>query len=163
MVRKLEKLSDFLNGVLTFLAILLLGWMVLSTSANIILRAVWRPLGGTVEVMAYSSALVAAFALGYAQRERANISVDLLLEKYPIWLRKIFMCINSILVGAFFCLVGWQLTRYAATLRVAGEVSETLGIVYYPFTYGVALGCFVLAFVMLVDLLKILTNAEEGL
>jgi TRAP-type C4-dicarboxylate transport system permease small subunit len=139
----------------------MLGWMVLVTSANIILRAFWKPLGGTVEMMAYSSALVAAFALGYTQREKANISVDLFFEKYPMWLRRIFMSINCLLVGAFFCLVGWRLTKYAATLRSAGEVSETLGIAYYPFTYGVALGCFVLAFIMLLDMLRAVLNTEE--
>ena len=160
MFQKLDKLGEFLNSVLTFLAILLLGWMVLITSANIILRAFWKPIGGTVELMAYSSALVAAFALGFSQREKANIAVDLLFEKYPVWLRRVLTCINCLFVGAFFCLVGWQLARYAATLHNAGEVSETLGIIYYPFTYGVALGCFMLAFIMLLDMLKTMLNIE---
>jgi TRAP-type C4-dicarboxylate transport system permease small subunit len=162
MLEKLDKLGAFLNGVLTFLAILLLGWMVLITSANIILRVFWKPIGGTVEMMAYSSALVAAFALGYTQKEKANISVDLLFEKYPVWLRRFFSCVNCLFVGTFFCLVGWQLTRYATTLRTAGEVSETLGIIYYPFTYGVALGCFVLAFIVLLEMLKAVMNAKEN-
>jgi hypothetical protein len=35
-----------------------------------------------------------------------------------------------------------------------GEVSETLRVIFYPFTYLVAAGCGVLALVFLRDLLK---------
>lgn len=162
MINKLEKLSAFLSNALIFIAGLLLGWMVLVTSANIILREIWKPLSGAVEIMCYSSALVAAFALGYTQREKANISVDLLFEKYPLWLKKTLNCINFALIAALFLAIGWRLCLYAATLRSAEEVSETLGIIYYPFTYGVAVGCFVLVLTTLVDALKVMTREEEN-
>ena len=42
-----------------------------------------------------------------------------------------------------------------------GEVTETLRIIYYPFTYVVAFGCLVLALVMLTDLLKNLLSPKE--
>ena len=45
--------------------------------------------------------------------------------------------------------------------EATGEVTETLRIIYYPFTYAVALGCFVLALVMLTDLLKSLIPKKE--
>lgn len=161
MIETLDRLIGILNRALTLLASVLLGVMVLMTCANIILRVFGKPVGGTVEIMAYSSALVTAFALGYAQRERANIPVDFLFQKFPVWLRKVLTCMNCILVGLFFCLIGWQITKYAANLRETGEISETLGIVYYPFTYGVSLGCFVLAAVLLIDMLKVASGREE--
>jgi len=47
------------------------------------------------------------------------------------------------------------------TLRTSGEVTETLRIIYYPFTYGVALGCFLLSLVLLVEL-SALFFSENG-
>jgi len=44
----------------------------------------------------------------------------------------------------------------ADILMQAGEVTETLRIIYYPFTYAVALGCLILALTFLTDLLKML-------
>jgi hypothetical protein len=37
---------------------------------------------------------------------------------------------------------------------MTGEVSETLRVIFYPFTYAVAVGCAVLGLVFLVDLLR---------
>jgi hypothetical protein len=54
----------------------------------------------------------------------------------------------------FFGIVTWQVFKYATTLRETGEVTETLQIIYYPFTYAVALGCLVLAFTFFVNFLK---------
>ena len=41
-------------------------------------------------------------------------------------------------------------------LILEGETSETLRIIYYPFVYAVALCCLLLAFVLLIDFLKLI-------
>jgi hypothetical protein len=46
-------------------------------------------------------------------------------------------------------------------LRETGEVTETLQIIYYPFTYAVALGCLIMAFTFLVDFLKSIIGNRE--
>lgn len=61
----------------------------------------------------------------------------------------------------FFSMIGGLLVTWATTLWKSGEVTETLQIVYYPFTYGVAFSCFVLALVFFVDLLKSFAGKEE--
>jgi hypothetical protein len=35
-----------------------------------------------------------------------------------------------------------------------GEVTETLQIIYYPFTYAVAFGCLVLSLTLLTDFIR---------
>lgn len=163
MIETLDRLSALLNRGLVWLASALLGVMVFITCANIILRIFGKPIGGTVEIMAYTSALVTASALGFAQREKANIPVDFLFQRFPAWLRRAFSCMNYGIIGLFFCLIGWQIAKYGAILRETGEVSETLGIIYYPFTYGVSFGCFVLAAVLAIDMLKAIAGREGGL
>jgi hypothetical protein len=62
--------------------------------------------------------------------------------------------INNGVCTLFFAVATWQIVVKATTLWQTGEVTETLRIIYYPFTYGVALGCAVLTLVFLTDLMK---------
>ena len=71
------------------------------------------------------------------------------------------MAVNNIICTVFFAIVSWQVAKYATILLKTGEVTETLRIIYYPFTYGVALGCAMLALVFLTHFLKTLSQKEE--
>ena len=157
----LNRLSHVLNRILVWIAICFLAGMIFITCANILLRLVWVPLRGTFELMGYFGAIVTAFALGYAQLGRSHIAVDILVLRFSKRTRKFLSGINYIVCTAFFGIVSWQIARYATTLWQTGEVTETLRFAYYPFTYGVALGCLVLAFTLLVDFLKLFFEDKE--
>ena len=133
------------------------------TCSNVFLRIFGKPIPGTFELMGYFGAVLTAFALGYTQVRRGHIAVDVLVFKFPGRMRNFLNTINYFICMIFFGLVAWQIVGYAATLHQTGELSETLRIIYYPFTYGVALGCFVLALVFLADFLKsVLGLRAEG-
>jgi len=70
--------------------------------------------------------------------------------------------INALICMFFFAVVAWQIAKYGTTLWKTGEVTETLRIIYYPFTYGVALGCAVLSMVFLIDFVKCVAPQNEG-
>ncbi|RLB07126.1 MAG: TRAP transporter small permease [Deltaproteobacteria bacterium] len=161
MVNYLEKISTFLNQLLLWVGGITLVGMVLLTCSNIFLRLVWVPLKGTYEIMGFFSAIVAAFALGYTQVKRGHVGIDIVVSRFPKKIQKILHGVNYFICMFFFIVAGWQIVKLATTLRETGEVTETLGIVYYPFTYGVGLGCFVLALVFFVDLLKVIIKGEE--
>jgi TRAP-type C4-dicarboxylate transport system permease small subunit len=136
--------------------------MMLLTCANIFMRIVWMPVRGTFELMGYGGAIVTAFALGYTQTKRGHIAVDILVLKFSQKSQRILNCINYFICMIFFTIVSWQIARYATTLLKSGEVTETLGIIYYPFTYSVAFGFAILSLVFLNDFLKsILQKTEE--
>jgi TRAP-type C4-dicarboxylate transport system permease small subunit len=136
--------------------------MVLLTCANILFRIFWVPIRGTFELMGFAGAVVTAFALGYTQMKKGHISVDVVVEKFPPLLKRILVFINNIVCCAFFILAAWQVAVKANTLKLTGEVTETLRIIYYPFTYAVAFGCLILALVMLTDIIRQLLPAEGG-
>ncbi len=160
-MKALERISNFLNQVLLWIAGFFLVSMILMTGANIVIRIFWMPLSGTYELMGYFGAIVTAFALGYTQAGRGHIAVDILVLRFTEKTRRILNGINYLICMVFFSIVGWQVARHATTLWKTGEVTETLRIIYYPFTYGVSLGCFVLALVLLVDLLKLFLGSKE--
>jgi len=150
----LEKISTLLNQALLWIAGLFLLAMITITGANIVFRLFWFPIRGTFELMGYFGAVVTAFALGYTQIKRGHIAVDIVVLRFSKKTQKILHAVNHLVCMAFFIIVTWQVSKYATTLWETGEVTETLQIVYYPFTYAVALGCLILAFTFLVDILK---------
>ena len=156
----LEKFSRLLNHAFILVAGSFMVAMIVITCANIFSRIIWIPIKGTFELMGFFGAVVTAFALGYTQAKKAHISVDILVNLFPKRLQKIINGINNLICAAFFGLAGWQIAKLAGTLRASGEVTETLRIIYYPFTYGVALGCFLLALVLLIELVELFLSAN---
>jgi TRAP-type C4-dicarboxylate transport system permease small subunit len=154
-MEQLDKISRFLNEVLTWIAGFFLVTMVLLTCANIFLRLVWTPIRGTFELMGFFSAIVTAFALGYTQIYKGHIGIDLLVDRFSAMTQRILTGTSYFICMVFFAIAGWQIARWANVLRKTGEVTETLRIIFYPFIYAVALGCIILALVLLVDLLKV--------
>ena len=150
----LEKISNALNQILLWIAGLFLIAMIAITGANIVSRLFGLPIRGTFELMGYFGAVVTAFALGYTQIKRGHIAVDIVVLRFSEKTQRILHTVNHLICMAFFVIVAWQVSKYATTLWETGEVTETLQIVYYPFTYAVALGCLILAVTFFVDILK---------
>ena len=158
----LEKISRILNRTFMWIAGAFMAAMILVTCANIFFRIVWVPIKGTFELMGLFGAVATAFVLGYTQLKKAHISVDILVNGFSQRIRTVFNGINYFICMIFFAVLGWQISRLATTIWKTGEVTETLRIIYYPFTYGVAFGCFLLALVLLVDFLKLFFTKNEA-
>ena len=152
----LDRISHYLNQILIYIAGLFLIAMIFLTCANVFLRFVWIPVSGTFELMGYFGAVLTAFALGYTQIRRGHIAVDIVVLRFSKKAQGILNTINNVICMVFFALAAWQISKYATNLWETGEVTETLQIIYYPFTYGVALGCAALSLIFLIDLLKLL-------
>jgi len=104
---------------------------------------------------------VTAFALGYTQIKKTHISVDILVNTFSIKTRKVVNVINHAVCFVFFSAAAWQIAIKATTLMNTGEITETLRIVYYPFTYGVAFGCAMLTLVLFTNMVRSFMQEEE--
>jgi TRAP-type C4-dicarboxylate transport system permease small subunit len=158
----LDKISRVLNEIFIWIAGFFLVVMILLTCANIFLRLVWMPVKGTFELMGFFGAIVTALALGYTQIKKGHIGIDIVVNQFSAKAQRILNGVNYFICMIFFALAGLQIGRWATTICKTGEVTETLRIVFYPFTYGVALGCIILSFVLLVDFLKMLIQGKRA-
>jgi TRAP-type C4-dicarboxylate transport system permease small subunit len=158
----LDRINRYINLVLMGIAGLFLVAMVALTCANVFLRLVWIPVAGTFELMGYFGAVLTAFALGFTQIKKGYIAVDIVVTGFSKRTRNILNAINAVICSTFFVLVTWQISKYAANLHRTGEVTETLQIIYYPFTYAVSVGCGALALVYFIEFLKTFVPAKEG-
>ena len=158
----LIKITNILNRFVVLIAGISLVGMMFLACLNMLLRSIWIPLKGTFELMGFLGAIVTAFALGYTQIKRANIAVDILVIRFSTKKKKIVDSINYIINAIFFGLIAWQTALWATTLVKTSEVSETLRIIYYPFTYGVALGAGVLSLILFIDFIETLSSKIGG-
>ena len=158
----LERITKFLNQALLVIAGVFLVAMVSLTCADIVSRLLWVPILGSVELVALFGSVVTAFALGYTQLRRGHIWVDVLINLFPKRVKRILNIINSLICTGFFAVVAWRITVWSTTLVTTGELTETLRVIYYPFSYGVALGCAVLSLVFLTDCLKSMISSKEN-
>lgn len=144
------KAADAFNWVA---AAAVVGMMVL-TCTDIVLRIFRHPIPGTYEMVGFLGAVFAAFSLGYTSVNRGHIAVDFLVQKLPRRAQFFVDGINALICAVFFGLLARQCLAYAGDLKGFGEVSMTLQMPIYPFVYGIAVGCGLLALVLAVRCLK---------
>lgn len=135
--------------------------MTLAT-ANVILRLFSEPIRGAYEIIAYLGAVAVAAALGYTQRKKDHIVVDIITEKYGRIPRRITDTISYLIMTAFFFVITKALFGWGMSLAESGEVSETLKIVYHPFVFCVSAGFAMLAVTCFADTLKAALNIKNG-
>jgi len=119
------------------------------------------PVGFTMALVGFLGAIVIAFALGYTQKRKDHIVVDILTEKFPKRVNRILDGINYFITTIFFAIVSWQVFVWGMKISKSGEVSETLKIMFHPFIYSVSLGFAVFSLTLILDFLKNLKSKED--
>ncbi len=157
----LERTCKLMNrGFLWIGGVALILLMTLAT-ANVALRPFGIPVRGSYELVGFLGAITIASALGYSQKIKMHIVVDILTSRYSKSMLRIANSISYFLCMVFFILVTWQTTVLATNIWKRGETSETLKLVYYPFIFIVSLGFAVFSLNLIVDLLKTIQGREE--
>lgn len=159
----LEKVNNFLNRILLIVGSIAVLLLMSIATVNAFLRipfikATWR---GAYETVGFLGAVVIAFALGYTQKRKDHIVVDILTEKFPKRVNRILDGINYFITMIFFAIVSWQVFVWGMKISKSGEVSETLKIVFHPFVFSVSLGFAVFSLTLLIDFAKNLRSKED--
>ncbi len=143
-------------------SVAVLSLMSLAT-VNVILRFFFNaPYRGAYEIVGFSGAIVIAFALGYTQKRKDHIVVDILTEKFPKRVNRILDGINYFVTTIFFFIVSWQVFVWGLKISKSGEVSETIKIVFHPFIYSVSLGFGVFSLTLVLDFVKNFKSKEAS-
>ena len=122
------------------------------------IKSTWR---GAYETVGFLGDIVIAFALGYTQKRKDHIVVDILTEKFPKKVNRVLDGINYFVTTIFFAIVSWQVFVWGMKISKSGEVSETLKIVFHPFIYSVAFGFAIFSLTLIIDFVKNLTSKED--
>ncbi len=159
----LEKINVFLNKILMVVGSIAVLLLMSIATVNAFLRipfikATWR---GAYETVGFLGAIIIAFALGYTQKRKDHIVVDILTEKFSKPVVKVLDGISYFVMMIFFAIVSWQVFIWGMKISRSGEVSETLKIIFHPFVYCVSLGFAVFSLTLILDFMKNLKGKED--
>jgi len=157
----LERLSALLRKLLMIAGGVALLALTLLATLNVALRIFRVPVSGTYEVVSFLGAIVTAGALGYTQKRKDHIVVDILSEKFPAPVKRVLDGVSYTILLVLFSIVSWQTFVYGKRLWETGELSETLKIAYHPFVFLTALGFAALALTLFLDLVETLWMKKE--
>jgi TRAP-type C4-dicarboxylate transport system permease small subunit len=149
------------SSALGAIAAAALAFLMLLTVADVVLRILGHPIVGTYELVAVSGALAIGLSLPITSWVRGHIYVDSFVARLPRVPRTVLVIATRLLVLGLFFLIGWNLLKYARALRVAGEVTPTLRVPFYPVVIAVGVSCLVECVVMIADIVKVFRNDHE--
>ena len=156
-----EKSIDYLVKILRVVGGFCLASMMALTCVDVVLRALGRPIFGSIDVVQFLAVIVLAAAMPYTQTQRGHVGVSLLVEKLGPKGQAVVDMITHLVSLIVFLIVSWQMWLYASEMWEKGEVSMTIEIPKYPFLYVVA-GCFgILCLTLLVDTVNFARKAVK--
>jgi len=153
-VFKLNKLMQVVSGVA-------LSFIVLLTTADVIMRAFGQPIIGTYEIVAMCGGIVIGFIAPITAWMRGHVYVDLLVKRFSPALQNLVNVITRCVAIVLFTMVSLNVVKIGNNFRAAGEISSSLQLPLYPVAYAVALSFFMLALTLGCDILKIRAHTYE--
>jgi TRAP-type C4-dicarboxylate transport system permease small subunit len=152
-----EKLGKWMQAVS---GIALTGLMLLTT-IDVILRTFGHPIIGTYEMVGLGGAMVLGFAMPITSWVRGHIFVDTFYLKWPKAVQAGATIATRTLSIVLFVLIGWNLYRLGYDIYLAGEVTLTRHIPFYPVAYALAFCCLVQALVLVCEIVKVIGGRYE--
>jgi TRAP-type C4-dicarboxylate transport system permease small subunit len=133
--------------------------------ANILMRAWWKPLPGSYELVETLGAIILSMGAAYCAVARGHVTVSLLVDKLSLRKQALVDLFTGLISFVFIAAIGWGLLKYATMTYNRGLETSTLSIPLYPVYFLVAAGLIMLALTALLDIVKsisILTRKRKS-
>lgn len=157
-----EKIIATLSLRLSQIAQVALVAVMLLIVSNIILRQLWLPIPGTVEIVEILGAIILGTSLAYCLYLKGHIYVNVIVRRFSKRKQGIVDTLTNTLSLVFVSLLTWQTFIYGSNMMSRGLATGHLGIPIWPIIYLVGFGFFILTIVILHDWLKAIQTAIKG-
>jgi TRAP-type C4-dicarboxylate transport system permease small subunit len=156
-----EKGVKLISSFFNLIASISLVAMMLLTCIDVTMRYFFsRPLPGTYDLVGLMGAIIAAFAMPYTLLKGSHVAVDLLVRMLSVKKRLIIETTTHLIGIVLFLIMVWQCMVLASDMKIAGEVTPTLQLPFYPIVYCMAACFLALCFAILLDLVDIWSQKE---
>lgn len=153
-MNRLEASGNCLARILFGIAGAAIVAMTLLTTADVVLRLFRLPIPGTYELVSFFSAVSVSFAMAHTCVEKGHIAVSVLVQNLPPRGQALIDSLTSALSLLLFALIAWRSILYGENLRLAGEISPTLQLPFYPFVFGIGISSAAVCLVLLAEVQK---------
>ncbi len=135
--------------------------MMALVTVNVILRYVWKSIGGTYDYVQLITAVSVGAAIAYTAYQRGNIEIELLMERFPQRVQSIVAVVIKLITLTFFGIATWRVLTLAHEMNVKGETTMTVYVPFHPFLYWIAIGLVLTMIVMVAQLVRAVAKARE--
>ncbi len=136
--------------------------MMALVTINVILRYVWKSIGGTYDYVQLITAISVGAAIAYTAYERGNIEIELLMERFSQKVQNIVACVMMLITLVFFGIAFWQVIVLANSMRVSGDTTMTAYVPFYPFLYWIAIGLGLMMVIMIIQFIRLILKAARS-
>lgn len=155
MLKRYNKGISRLSKILNDIAAIALFIMMVLVISNIIFRSFGNPIQATFDYVGFLLAFGVGLGLAYCAVQDGHITINLLIEKFPVKVQKVIDILISTIVIVFLFLITWNMIKYGHTMSLRGEITATTKTPHAPFIYMVAVGLGIFSLVELGKLLKL--------
>jgi TRAP-type C4-dicarboxylate transport system permease small subunit len=157
--------TKVVNSVIRFFgflgAVTMIG-LVLMTVVDVFMRYFFRaPILGSFELTELFLVVMVFFAIPWAAIKKANMRVDLLVGRLPVKTRAAFDSVTCFMSLAITALCTWYTVPQVIYIQRLHTVSDMLKIPIYPFYIAVAVGFFLLFFILVVNFIEFVEKAVK--
>jgi TRAP-type C4-dicarboxylate transport system permease small subunit len=136
-------------------------FIVVITMADIICRAIYKPIVGTYELVSFAGAVTIGLALPITAWEKGHIYMEFIVERLSVRTQALFSVITRALVMLLFFFIGIALYVVGTEMRTSGEIALSLKIPVYPIVYAVSIVCFFLCIIYIFEIVMIARKSHE--
>ena len=161
-MKALERTSRALNAAFAVISGAAIVGLTGLAAANLILRALYKSITGSYELIGFLGAVAVACGLGYTQLAKGHVVVNILTDKFSPAVNKVLDAVNHLIGAAFWGVIAWQTVVWGIQIAGSGELSQTLKIPYYPVIFLAATGIGVFSLTLLIDFILVFSPKGEA-
>ncbi|MFP4257900.1 MAG: TRAP transporter small permease subunit [Desulfovermiculus sp.] len=121
---------------------------------NILIRAVWKPLPGSYEMVEILGAVILSMGVAYCAVHKGHVAVSFLVDMFSPRKRAVIDFFTNLVFCSVITYVSWGMIEYAGKMYSRGRATTSLDIPLYPVYYLVGFGLVLLAAVVVMQLLR---------
>jgi len=149
------------DTVLYVMAGVILVGMVLLTLCDVILRNFGYPITGSMEIIMYGGAMVFGFSIPFATLLKAQVQVDLIVEKLKPRSKKVVTIVTRVVGIALFLFVAYNFFLYGFDVKNTGEITSSFKIPYYPIVFALSFSFLFQSLTLVYDLVEVIREKPE--
>jgi TRAP-type C4-dicarboxylate transport system permease small subunit len=160
-------MNRFFDGVFAItkfmqvIAGIFLTFMILLTTADVVMRIFGYPVPGAVEIISICGGVVIGFTVPITSWMKGHISVDFVTNALSPKAKAAVEIVTRCVGIGLFLLIAWNSLKIGTGLFKGKEVSGTLELPLYPVAYSLAACFFMLSVVLFCDICKIFGGNDE--
>jgi len=141
-----ERFVYWASKGLHLVAQLLLFFMMLLITFDVLGRYLFHhPIKGSVDLTELALTVIIFFSIAYTHWKREHISIDFLMERFPLRVQWIADSVINLLITVLMVLMSWSMFENAQRLLRSNTVSADVGLPVYIFAFLATVGTIVFA------------------